>query len=87
MPKSAVERLAPFVVSGLALLTVTVWALNTPAGLLGKANAIGYAICHRIVSHSFLIAGEAMPLCARCTGIYLGALLGLTAMGGMGRSR
>ncbi len=53
------------------------WTFGTPAGIIGKANAIGYAICHRIASHSFLINGDPMPLCARCTGIYLGVVTGL----------
>ena len=53
------------------------WLLNTPAGLLGKADAVGYAVCHRIDVRSFHILGRQMPLCARCTGMYLGAMLGL----------
>jgi uncharacterized membrane protein len=53
------------------------WLLNTPAGLLGKADAVGYAVCHRIEERSFHVHGRQMPLCARCTGMYLGAMLGL----------
>jgi uncharacterized membrane protein len=53
------------------------WLLNTPAGLLGKADAVGYAVCHRIDVRSFHVDGRQMPLCARCTGMYLGAMLGL----------
>jgi uncharacterized membrane protein len=53
------------------------WLLNTPAGLLGKADAIGYAVCHRIDARSFHILGRPLPLCARCSGMYLGAMLGL----------
>ena len=33
--------------------------------------------CHGIASHSFFIGGVAMPICARCTGIYAGLLLGV----------
>jgi uncharacterized membrane protein len=54
-----------------------VWLLNTPAGLLGKADAIAYAVCHRIAARSFTISDRPAPLCARCTGMYLGALIGL----------
>jgi uncharacterized membrane protein len=50
---------------------------NTPTGLLGKADAVGYAVCHRIDERSFHIHGRQMPLCARCTGMYLGAMIGL----------
>lgn len=53
------------------------WLLLTPPGFLAKADAIAYAICHRISSHSFQVDGTQFPLCARCTGMYLGALLGL----------
>jgi uncharacterized membrane protein len=53
------------------------WLLLTPPGLLGKADAVAYAICHRIPSRSFFIGDRPIPLCARCSGMYLGALLGL----------
>ncbi len=53
------------------------WSVETPAGLLGKADAIGYAVCHRIDLRSFQLGLRQMPLCARCTGQYLGAVLGL----------
>ena len=53
------------------------WLLKTPPGLLGKADAIGYAVCHRIDLRSFYLGDRQLPLCARCTGMYLGAMLGL----------
>jgi uncharacterized membrane protein len=60
---------------GILLLA---WLLNTPAGLLGKADAVGYAVCHRIDLRSFhFLSGRTLPLCARCSGMYLGAMLGL----------
>ena len=34
----------------------------------------GAGVCHRITERSFVIAGHQLPLCARCTGIYLGFL-------------
>ncbi len=61
------------------------WLTMTPAGLLGKADAIAYAVCHRIASHSLTIEERAMPLCARCTGMYLGSLLGLVYQQRLGR--
>ena len=45
--------------------------------MLGKADAIAYAVCHRIATRSFAIGDRPLPLCARCTGMYLGALIGL----------
>jgi uncharacterized membrane protein len=58
-------------------IILTLWMLTTPPGLLGKADAIGYAVCHRIDLRSFHIGDRPLPLCVRCTGMYLGALLGL----------
>ena len=60
--------------TGLVLLG---WLWFTPPGLLGKADAAGYAVCHRIAARSFVIGDRQAPLCARCSGMYLGALLGI----------
>ena len=56
---------------------ILIYLLVTPDGLLAKADIVGYAICHRIPSHSLLINGRPLPLCARCTGTYLGSMLAL----------
>lgn len=53
------------------------WFWLTPPGLLGKADSVGYAVCHRIPLRSFFLGDRAMPLCARCSGMYLGALTGI----------
>ena len=67
---------------GLVFLSIGIlllgWLLNTPAGLLGKADALGYAVCHRIDLRSFHLGDRQLPLCVRCSGMYLGAMLGLT---------
>jgi uncharacterized membrane protein len=63
------------------------WLLNTPAGLLGKADAVGYAVCHRIDARSFHLGERILPMCARCTGQYLGAMLGIVYQLAMGRRR
>lgn len=39
----------------------------------------GSFICHQIADRSFHIAGVQLPVCARCTGLYLGAAVGATA--------
>jgi membrane-associated HD superfamily phosphohydrolase len=59
------------------LLILFAWLLNTPPGILGKADAIGYAVCHRIDLRSFHMGEIQLPLCARCSGMYLGAMVGL----------
>lgn len=64
----------------LLLTLFSVWALETPSGLFGKVQAIGYAVCHQIASHTIEIGGKLLPLCARCTGMYLGTLLGLSVL-------
>jgi uncharacterized membrane protein len=61
------------------------WLIETPPGLLGKMDAIAYSVCHRIASHSFFLEDRALPLCARCTGMYLGALVGLAYQARGGR--
>ncbi|NMC11411.1 MAG: DUF2085 domain-containing protein [Chloroflexi bacterium] len=61
----------------VVLLLTIIWVWETPPGLLGKADAIGYAICHRIDLRSFHIGDRQLPLCARCMGMFLGALSGL----------
>jgi len=73
-----------FVVAGVLL---GAWLLSTPPGLLGKADAIAYAVCHRIDLHSFHLGERPISLCARCSGMYLGALLGLGYQHVVGRRR
>lgn len=67
--------------------TLGLWWLNTPAGLMGKADALAYAVCHRIDLRSFHLGERALPLCARCTGMYLGALISLLFFGISGRGK
>ncbi len=71
------DRVLKGLVYGSVALLLLGWLLNTPAGLLGKADAIGYAVCHRIDVRSFHLGDRPLPLCARCSGMYLGAVLGL----------
>lgn len=63
-----------WVVFPLAVIVIGAWLIGTPAGLLGKADAVGYAVCHRIDLRSFHVGARTLPLCSRCTGMYLGAL-------------
>ena len=55
----------------------TFFFTHTPPGFWNKLMAVGSAVCHQDPAHSFLVYGRQMPLCARCTGMYLGALLSL----------
>jgi uncharacterized membrane protein len=55
----------------------TFFFTHTPPGFWNKLMAVSSAVCHQDPAHSFLVYGRQMPLCARCTGMYLGALLSL----------
>lgn len=72
----------------LALILVLAGFLFiTPSGLLGKADGIGYAVCHRIDERSFHIFGRQLPLCARCTGEFNAAAVSLLFMGFVSKKR
>lgn len=81
------SRPAVWLLALLGAVTAGLWLLGTPHGVLGKADAIGYAICHRIDERSFHAHDRALPLCARCTGIYLGVITGLVVFAARGRLR
>jgi uncharacterized membrane protein len=68
---------AKFLIPLLCVIILAGWLYETPPGLLGKADAIGYAVCHRIEVRSFHLDERALPLCARCSGLFLGAVIGL----------
>lgn len=56
-----------------AALAFAAWMYLSPEGALGKLDAIGYAVCHRIDARSFHIDDRQLPLCARCTGEFYAA--------------
>jgi uncharacterized membrane protein len=86
VPAPISTRTALLVIAA-AIVVIVVWTLGTPPGILGKAEAVGYAICHRIPARSFLINADPMPLCARCTGIYLGVMLSFLVAQAAGRGK
>ena len=63
------------IVSGIVF-----YALAMPGDLKFKLDAMGFGVCHQIHTHSFFIGEHQLPLCARCTGIYLGAIVGLALL-------
>lgn len=72
----------------LALIFVLAGFLYiTPPGLLGKADGIGYAVCHRIDERSFHIFDRQLPLCARCTGEFNAAAISLLFLGFVSKKR
>lgn len=74
-----------WVLVGAAVILFGVWLALTPKGLLGKADAVGYAVCHQIEERAFHIGERPFPFCARCTGMFLGAALGLVYQIAQGR--
>lgn len=64
-----------------------IWLFNTPPGLLGKSDAVAYAVCHRIGSHSFYFGDRPFSLCARCSGQYLGFLWGFGVQALVGKKK
>jgi uncharacterized membrane protein len=55
--------------------------------MLGKADGIGYAVCHRIDARSFHLHDRQLPLCARCTGEFNAAAIALIFLGFVSRKR
>ncbi len=45
--------------------------------LLAFVFAIGAVICHQLPERSFFLDGRQLPVCARCTGLYLSGAAGL----------
>jgi uncharacterized membrane protein len=70
-----------------ATLALAAWFYIAPPGLLGKADAVGYAVCHRIDERSFHVFGQQLPLCARCTGEFNAAAVALIFQGFVSRRR
>jgi uncharacterized membrane protein len=72
-----------FLLAGL----LAVWLTFTPAGFSGKLQAVGYAVCQQDPAHTLNLGGRLLPLCSRCTGMYLGALVAMAALLGQGKAR
>jgi len=76
----------PLVIALTVLVLVPLSPL-WPVPFLEKMHLVGYAICHQMPEHSYHLGGRQLPLCARCTGIYLGALGGLLTLFALGKGR
>lgn len=49
------------------------------AVFVGFSYAAGSVVCHQLPDRSFHLYGVQLPVCARCTGLYLGGAIGLMA--------
>ncbi len=65
-----------FFASLLLITILTIWIIVIPGTWRDQLNSVGYAFCHRIPSHSNHIHENAFSFCARCYGMYFGALIG-----------
>jgi uncharacterized membrane protein len=66
----------------MALVTAVVfYFMVLPGDLRFKLDAMGFGVCHQISSHSYIIGDHQLPLCARCSGMYLGALASIGLLG------
>lgn len=63
------------------------WFFHTPHGIYEKAFTVGSSVCHQIPSHSYELSGIQFPLCARCSGLYLGSFIGLAYYLTQGRKK
>ena len=78
MSKQPPERLLlpRWLLIGSGLVVIVGGGFGLRHGLLAFADSVGYAVCHQITVRTYLFGELAMPLCARCSGQYLGALAG-----------
>ncbi|HBO34129.1 MAG TPA: hypothetical protein DD636_05240 [Anaerolineaceae bacterium] len=85
--KSVDQNDRPWILALSILLAVLVaiWLWVTPAGWWEKFRLLGYAVCHQIEERSFFYHDMQSPLCARCTGMYLGGLLTIVYQAFQGR--
>lgn len=91
-PGGLPRRAGLLVILVLALIVLGFYTVTDTARLehnhaLDGADYVGYAVCHRITDRSFTIAGRQLPLCARCTGMFLGVTLTFAVLGLAGRRR
>ena len=61
-----------------AMAAATFFASRSSVGVSAYATSlivydIGSLICHQLQERSFYFAGAQLPVCARCTGLYVGA--------------
>lgn len=70
---STFQTILKWLIPIIGIIVIGVWMYISPEGALGKLDAIGYAVCHRIDARSFQIDDRQLPLCARCTGEFYAA--------------
>jgi len=63
------------------LVMAAPWLATVPAAggtyLSASAYGFGALVCHQRPERSFRLAGAQLPVCARCTGLYVSAAIGI----------
>ena len=75
------------ILSALVVLPPILWLGVREQGAPGLADYVGYAVCHQIRVRTYVFGDLALPLCARCSGQYLGTLTGFLMAWLWGRIR
>ena len=83
VPRKLMKTLVLLIPVAIVVLGI----IAPPASVLDKAHLIGYGICHQIPERTFFFNDRPLPLCARCSGTYLGAVLGFLGLVATGRRR
>lgn len=79
------RRVALLLTSAAALWAAAIFfapvahAHNLGGVLPETVRMAGALVCHQRIERSFTLAGDPMPVCARCTGIYLSGAVGALA--------
>ncbi len=74
-------------VSAVIIGVLALGIILVPDLLLDSCWHVGYAICHQIRERSLVFGDLQLPLCARCTGTYLGVMTGFAFIRLRGRQR
>ncbi|MGQ9715152.1 MAG: DUF2085 domain-containing protein [Anaerolineae bacterium] len=83
--KALERRRAALLAVGLVLTAALV--VEVPPFAQDLFHTVGRAVCHQWPAHTFFLGGRALPLCARCTGTFLGAAVSLLTAVWRGRAR
>ena len=75
------------IIGTVAIVVLILLSPLWPLPFLDKLDVAGSAVCGRLPDHSLHIAGRQLPLCARCTGTFLGILLGFGSLVVLGKRK
>ena len=76
MKKTSAKRVILILLVIAAATGITLnWFHLTPGNCYTKGMAIGSSVCHQLPSHTFITEGIQFPICARCSGLYLGTFI------------